>query len=384
MPRDKGGDSVDDSVNPIAGFRRRAAIGGGALLTLASLIPVSASAAAPLHTPKVPVVAPAGVVSNLTHAIRTLLVLPGDYVSMGWTISLPRAHPATTVTVSDIVATIPMTCESREERSRVLNLVIRAPQTTVTLPADDATWHATSNTAIARAYQAKILVGELCPRGVLEPHGNASYAAKLVSTDSKDPYAIRFHTVDARTNLLRLGELSPNTDCTSLAQNPNGVAQCNAAWTSPTRVLALAAPVIGGGTGGVGGVVGGVTGTTGKVVGGVAGSVGAVVSHTVHPVLHHRTSGVSQGAVSGPAQQPGGVSAATTHPAPVLVLPPPSQSAVLGPVPLPVPVIDSVAAGVGGALPWKWFLLLAIVDVALIVAIFIRRRLGQHDRLNPR
>ena len=46
-------------------------------------------------------------------------------------------------------------------------------------------------------------------------------------------------------------------------------------------------------------------------------------------------------------------------------------------------VIDSVTAGVGGALPWKWFLLLAILDLGLIVGIVIRRRSAQRDRLNP-
>ncbi len=314
-------------------------------------------------------------------------MLPGDYVSMGWTISLPGAHPATSVTVSDIVATIPLDCEARGQHSRPVNLVIQAPQTTVALPLNDNAWHATASPALAQAYQAKVLVGELCPRGALEPHGKATYAAKLVSTDTKDPFALRFHSVDARTNLVRFGEPNPNTDCTSIVQNPTGVAQCNAAWTPVTKALALAPPRRSAAVPGRVAAwrrVGGVTGV-GPARWSAASPAASVLSSGTP--CTQRSTRPRHGVPRAPrqaGQQPGGTSAAATQPAPVLVLPAPSQSAVLGPVPLPVPVIDSVAAGVGGALPWKWFLLLAIVDVALIVAIVVRRRLAQHDRLNPR
>jgi hypothetical protein len=60
----------------------------------------------------------------------------------------------------------------------------------------------------------------------------------------------------------------------------------------------------------------------------------------------------------------------------VLLLPAPSQPTVLSPVPLVVPVIDGVNAQVAGALPWKWFLVLAILDLGLIVGLVIRRRRG--------
>jgi hypothetical protein len=50
---------------------------------------------------------------------------------------------------------------------------------------------------------------------------------------------------------------------------------------------------------------------------------------------------------------------------------------VLGPVPIVAPINGVVQAG--GALPWKWFGLLALLDLALIVGIVIRRRRAPGD-----
>jgi hypothetical protein len=65
--------------------------------------------------------------------------------------------------------------------------------------------------------------------------------------------------------------------------------------------------------------------------------------------------------------------------APVAVLPAPSQPTVLGPVPLVVPAIGGVASPAGGALPWTWFVALAVLDVGLLVGSLIRRRRGRGD-----
>jgi hypothetical protein len=327
-------------------------------------------------------------VSNITTALTGTAVNPGDYVSSGWAISMPGKHPAATIDVTNIVATIPMACEVDGQHTQLLNLVVHVPHTQLTIAAGDAAWHPTASAANATGYQAKILVGELCQGGALKPHGKATYTAKLVSTDTKDAFAVRFHTVDARTNVAK-GKPNPNTDCASATQNKTGVAPCNAAWTPQTTSFATAPVSTTGGGTGTGSGAGGATGVVNGVTGTVAGLVGAIIMPppvlSLHSVRHHRTTGAAaHGSTATPSQQTGGVSGATTQPAPILILPAPSQSAVLGPVPLPVPVIDSVAAGVGGALPWKWFLLLAILDIGLIVGIVIRRRLAQHDRLNAR
>jgi hypothetical protein len=220
-------------------------------------------------------------------------------------------------------------------------------------------------------------------------------------------FAMRFHTVDARSNPVR-GHGSPNIDCSSTRSNPSGAAQCNAAWSRPSTSVAQALPKVPAGDGdgkghgdgdhppvpgiGTGPVPGVVTGVTGAVTG-VTGSLPARIHAIISPipilgrVFNSSPARGTAGGGAGSSQaaaasaQPGGAAA---QGAPLLVLPAPSRSAVLGPVPLPVPVIDSVAAGVGGSLPWKWFALLAMIDLGLIVGIVLRRRNAQHDRLRQR
>jgi hypothetical protein len=81
--------------------------------------------------------------------------------------------------------------------------------------------------------------------------------------------------------------------------------------------------------------------------------------------------------------QPGAVSGATDPlPAPIVIVPAPSQSSVLPPVTPPLPSVGTVTAGVGGAPPWTWFAVLAILDLGLVGAIVVRRRLAQRKRLS--
>ncbi len=323
-----------------------------------------------------------GLVTNVTKALTGQSVNEGDYISSGWAISMPGNHPAATVALTNISATIPLICQVSGQHPTLVNLVVPMPDASQSFTANDTAWHPTSSVAGAQGYQASAAAGNLCHAGALTPHGNATYTAKLASSDTKDLFAMRFHTVDARTNQTSgSNQANPNTDCTS-SHNYDGLAQCTAAWTLQTTSTALAAvATAGGGSGGtVTGTVGGIVASIGNLV-----TLPALLQPITGAVLAHRTTGSQSSHTAGgtPASTSGAVSGATPQPAPVLVLPAPAQSTVLGPVPLPVPVIDSVAAGVGGALPWRWFLLLAILDLGLIVGIVIRRRSAQRARLNP-
>ncbi len=358
-----------NSVQRPIGHRRRVAGGGAMLLTFAALFPLNASAESQASSKPASVTTAAGVVTNITKALTGSPLLRGDYVSSGWAISMTSKHAATAVTISNLVATIPLQCQVEDHSPTSANLVINLPATSVSIPANDTGWHPTSGAATASGYEASTILGDLCRRGNLSPNGKAVYSAKLVSTNTTDVFAVRFHSVDARANQSQKNPT--NTNCASTSDNRAGVSPCTAAWTPNTTSLAVApAPTSGGGTGPV------------------ASSVGAVI--TPLPVLGHvaknvrrHQSNTSSPATAGTPSPLGGVKAATTQPAPLLVLPPPpSQSTVLGPVPLPVPVIDSVAAGVGGGLPWRWFALLAILDLGLIVGIVMRRRLAHQRDLN--
>lgn len=355
------------SVNNSSTRRRRMRIGTGLLLALAAQAPLSVAAA----TSGSSSTATSGLVTNVTKALTAHTVRAGDYISSGWTIRMPGNHPAATVQLTNIGATIPLACQVSGQPSRLVTLLIRMPDASQSFTANDTTWHPTPSANARQGYQASVIAGDLCHAGVLTPHGNVTYTAKLASTDTKDVFGVRFHTVDARTSTSHL-----NTDCA--APHNHRLAQCAAAWTVQTTSAAVAAPVgPGGGSGGT------VTGT----VGGVAASTGHLVTlpALLQPILHRATGSLRSHPTSGttaPTSPAGAVSGVSTRAAPVM--PSPSQSTVLSPVPLPVPVIDSVAAGVEGALPWGWFLLLAILDLGLILGIVIRRRVAPRDRLYRR
>jgi hypothetical protein len=264
-----------------------------------------------------------------------------------------------------MVATIPLQCDGEkgeEEDGTSTTIVLRFPDAWQTIAANDTTWRPAVAPADAQGYQVSAAAGVLCHGSALKPHGNVTYRATLMSTDTRDPFLMRFHTVDARSNSSEDDHHhgGANVDCTSTTENVHGLAACSAPWTPATRVVAAVlslaptpvpvprAP--------------GSHGTAPAQLGGIPGTLAVPPAAGTPPV--------SAGSQAAPG-------------IPVPVLPAPSQPTVLSPVPLVVPVIDGVNAQVAGALPWKWLLVLAIVDLGLIVGLVIRRRRGI-DRLGRR
>jgi hypothetical protein len=94
--------------------------------------------------------------------------------------------------------------------------------------------------------------------------------------------------------------------------------------------------------------------------------------------------GQSTSSPSAPAATPGGVAGLSVVPGdPAAPTGPSSTSTVLGPVPLVVPLVGGVVGQVSAALPWKWFGLLAIIDMGLIGLIVVRRRRAREAALMP-
>jgi hypothetical protein len=307
------------------------------------------------------------VVSNSSRALSGGDVEPGDIISSGWTMSLPGRHPAATVRLIGIVATIPLRCDGEKGDKKdgtSTSIVLRFPDASQSIAANDTSWHPTTATAAAKAYQVTVAAGALCHGSASEPGGDVSYQAMLTSTDTRDPFLLRFHTVDARSRSSEDHHHgSANVDCSSTTANVHGLAACSAPWTPATRLVAAALSPV----------------PSPPPVPHAPGAHGSGSSGNQPPA---QLGGIP-GTFVGPAAA-GAPLASAPAPAtpglPVLVLPAPPQSTVLSPVPLVVPVIDGVNAQVTGALPWKWFAVLAIIDLGLIVGLVIRRRRGI-DRL---
>jgi hypothetical protein len=350
-------DIVATMVRNSARLRRALAVGTGSMIAVATLLPSSAAAEKP------DVTSGPGVVSNSGRALPGGDVERGDLISSGWTMSMPGRHPAAAVRLTGIVATIPLRCDGEkgdQGNPTSTSIVLRFPDASQSIAANDTSWHPTAAPADAQGYQVSAAAGDLCHGSASEPRGDVTYQAMLTSTDTRDGFLLRFHTVDARSGSSGNDDHQggANVDCSSPTANVHGLAACSSPWTPATRLFA------------------------------------AALSPPPAPVPFSRPPGAhgSGGSGNHPPAQLGGIPGtpvagappASGEPAtpglPVLLLPAPSQPTVLSPVPLVVPVIDGVNAQVAGALPWKWFVVLAIIDLGLIVGMVIRRRRGI-DRL---
>lgn len=174
------------------------------------------------------------------------------------------------------------------------------------------------------------------------------------------------------------GQDHDGSGCASSSESGEGAVHCGAARKPPTTNGTAPVPTANAANGSKAGQ------RPAQLSAGTSPSRTAKVSRspasaTVLPVA---APGVAAGApsTSTPSGAGGGGSAiahAAGAPAahvPALRLPVSSQPTVLGPVPVVVPAIGGVASPAGGALPWTWFLALAVLDLALMVGILIRRR----------
>jgi hypothetical protein len=354
-------DIVASMVRNSARLRRALAVGTGSMIAVATLLPSSAAAERPADA------SGPGMVNNTTTALSGGDVEPGDLISSGWAMSLPGRHPAATVRLTGIMATIPLRCdgEKGDEEDGTSSIVLRFPDASQSIAANDTSWHPTTAPADAQGYQVTVAVGALCHGGASEPRGDVSYQAMLKSTDTRDPFLLRFHTVDARSRSSEVDDhqSGANIDCSSTTANVHGLEACSAPWTPATRLVAAALSLV----------------PTPLPVPRAAGAHGSGGSGNQPPAQLGSIPGTLVGPPAAGAP-PASAPAPATPALPVLVLPAPSQPTVLSPVPLVVPVIDGVDAQVAGAIPWKWYVFLAIIDLGLIVGLVIRRRRGV-DRL---
>jgi hypothetical protein len=352
-------DIVATMVRNSARLRRALAVGTGSMIAMASLLPSAAAAERPA------VAAGPGVVNNDSRTVAGGRVDNGDLISSGWSMSIPGRHPAAAVRLTGIVATIPLRCDGDkgdDENGTSTSIVLRLPDASQSIAANDTSWHPTAAPADAQGYQLSAAVGGLCHGSASEPRGDVRYQATLASTDTRDPFLLRFHTVDARSRGSEDDHHhgGASVDCSSTTANVHGLAACRAPWTPATRLFAAALSLA----------------PTPVPVPRAPGTHGSGGSQDQPPA--------QLGGIRGTPLGPPAAGASPGRPAtpglPVLVLPAPSQPTVLSPVPLVVPVIDGVNAQVAGALPWKWFVVLAIIDLGLIVGLVLRRRRGI-DRL---
>jgi hypothetical protein len=269
----------------------------------------------------------------------------GDVISAGWSLSMPSKHRAATVAVTGVVATISLRCGDNHA-APPSTLVLHLPDAAVSFGADATGWSPTGNAAAAAGYQVSAVVGAVCPNAAPDGGVMVRYRARLVSSDTTDLFAMRFHSVDPPSD----GAARPNDgdhdgddemSCSSASENVHVRSRCAAPWTEAAPARAAPAPespgIPGGGSG--------------------------------HATL---TTVAGPSATASPPAPDRFPVAVGVHP-PVTPAAAPSQPAILGPVPVVTPVIEG-ATPTAAPLGWPLFALILCLAAGLVTVVGVRLR----------
>jgi hypothetical protein len=283
----------------------------------------------------------AGALVDVGGHMAGVRVERGDVISAGWSLSMPSEHRAATVAVTDVVATISLRCgDNRSARPPIL--VLHLPDAAVSFGEDATGWSPTGNPAAAAGYQVSAVVGTVCHDAAPVRDVTVRYRARLVSSDTTDLFAMRFHSVDPLSD----GTARPNdgddeVSCSSASKNGHGRSRCAAPWTEAVEARATSVPAS--------------PGTPGGGSGDATVTTVPRPSATASPPAPHRfpvAAGVHRAATPTAA---------------------PSQPAILGPVPVVTPVIEG-ATPTAAPLGWPLFALILSLAAGLVSLVGVRLR----------
>jgi hypothetical protein len=285
----------------------------------------------------------AGALVDVGGHMAGVRVERGDVISAGWSLSMPSEHRAATVAVTDVVATISLGCgDNRSARPPIL--VLHLPDAAVSFGADATGWSPTGNPAAAAGYQVSAVVGTVCHDAAPDHDVTVRYRARLVSPDTTDLFAMRFHSVDPLSD----GTARPNggdhdgddeVSCSSASKNVRVRSRCAAPWTEAVDARAAPVPASPGTPGG--------------------GSGDATVTTVPGP----------SATASPPAPQRFPVAAGVHRTATPTAAP--SQPAILGPVPVVTPVTEG-ATPTAAPLGWPLFALILSLAAGLVTVVGVR------------
>jgi hypothetical protein len=283
----------------------------------------------------------AGALVDVGGHMTGLRVERGDVISAGWSLSVPSRHRATTVAVTDVVATISLRCGDNHS-ARPPTLVVHLPDAAVSFGADATGWSPTGNPAAAAGYQVSAVVGTVCHDAAPDRDVAVRYHARLVSPDTTDLFAMRFHSVDPSPD----GTARPNDgddrlSCSAASQNAHTRSRCAAPWTEAVDARAAPVPAAPGPPDG--------------------GSGDATVTTVSGP----------SATASPPAPQRFPVAAGVHRTATPTAAP--SQPAILGPVPVVTPVIEG-ATPTAAPLGWPFLALILSLAAGLVTVVVVRLR----------
>jgi hypothetical protein len=277
--------------------------------------------------------------------IAGLHVERGDVISAGWSLSMPSRHGAATVAVTGVLATISLRCGDNPS-APPSTLLLHLPDAAVSFGADTTGWSPTGNPADAAGYQLSAVVGTVCHDAGPDRDVTVRYRARLVSSDTTDLFAMRFHSVDPVSD----GAARPNDGdrdgddemtCSSASERVQVRSRCAARWTEAVETRAAPAPE----------------------------SPGIPVRGSGHATLTTVAGPPATALPPAPHRFPVAVGLhPTATPAAA-----PSQPAILGPVPVVTPVIEG-ATPTAAPLGWPLFALILGLAAGLVTVVGVRLR----------
>jgi hypothetical protein len=171
--------------------------------------------------------ASANAISISGNTEGSIKIANGDYISAGYSFSVPGAHPDALYKLSGASVTIEGTCSNGGTGSVVIP--VSSPSTGYVVPANNSQWFPTGDQSSTESYQGSVAASGLCGgTGSLSVRaGGATFTADVHSTDSADSISVRFHFRDPNA------KGKGNIDCRLSSPSK---AICGAGW-SATRAI---------------------------------------------------------------------------------------------------------------------------------------------------
>src|SRR5207253_1883535 len=148
---------------------------------------------------------------------------PGDWISAGYSFTMPGSHPAATVSYVNAQVVVHYRCDANHSITGDITIPLSGGPYSVGV--NDSSWFPANSQQVAAVYQGAVQAPDPCSGGLLDLSSGATFSADVQSTDTSDNVNTKFHYDDAA-----LKGTHANLNCSSTTDNPdpNGVSACSA------------------------------------------------------------------------------------------------------------------------------------------------------------
>ncbi len=156
---------------------------------------------------------------------------PGDWLSSGYSLTMPGSHAAAAVSFVSAQVVIHGRCASNHATTQDITVPLSGGPYSIGV--NNSNWFPDNTQSSAAVYQGAVQTPDFCSGGAIDLSLGATFNSDVQSTDTTDKVNVRFHYNDAATN-----GGHTNINCSDSSQNPfPGVSACSAGWSGTTSVI---------------------------------------------------------------------------------------------------------------------------------------------------